>query len=238
MLIAAFLLLVFRKFGGSGYFEGTLRPEALAGHPYLSVYGDYYWFLACFVVLGVLPVLLSLPRALRPRYLGTGLGDWRFGLKWTALLLVVMLPVVGVASRLTTFWQYYPINGVLANQAARFLAGLPGVPEAFALHFVGYELLYAIYFIGWEYFFRGYMVFGLYDRLGINGVFVANIPFALLHAGKPFPEALGSIIAGVALGLFALRTRSFWYCFVLHALVAWSMDAAAVIRRAENLTGS
>lgn len=239
VLIAAAILLVFyRKFGRSGYFEAVLRPETLRHHPYLSVYGDYYWFLACLFILGVVPWLIGLPRAVRPRYSGLGLGDWRFGLKWTVVLVGAMVPIVTLVSRWPTFWQYYPLNGVLATQAARWLAGLPGVPETFVLHFVVYELLYAVYFIGWEYFFRGFLVFGLYDRLGVHGVFVANVPFALLHFGKPFPEALGSILAGIALGLFALRARSFWYCFSVHALVAWTMDAAAILRRVQNLTGS
>lgn len=238
MTLGALLLVLFRKFGGSGYFENTLRPLKMKQAPYLSVYGDYYWFLACFVLLGLLPVLLSLPRPVRPRAWGLGLGDWRFGFRWTAILCAVMVPVVGIASRFSTFWRYYPINGRLGRQAARVLAGMPeGVPETFWAHFIGYELLYGLYFVGWEYFFRGYMTFGLYARMGVNGILVANIPFALLHVGKPFPEALGSILAGIALGLFALRARSFWYCWALHAAVAWSMDGAAIIRRAEALTG-
>lgn len=237
MLWSALLLLVFRKFGGSGYFESTLRPDALKGDPYLSVYGDYYWFLSCFFLLGVLPKLLSSPRGLRPPETGTGLGDWRFGLRWVGILSAVMVPVVLVASRFSTFWRYYPINNLLGVQAAAWLNGDPGAPEGFVAHFLGYELLYGLYFVGWEYFFRGYMTFGLYARMGVNGILVANIPFALLHLGKPFPEALGSIVAGIALGLFALRARSFWYCAVIHILVAWTMDLASILRRAQEVAG-
>jgi len=238
LVVSAVLLLVFRKFGGSGYYETTVRPESLKGDPYLSVYGDYYWFLSCFVLLGVLPVLLSSPRRLRPDRWGLGLGDWRFGLRWIAILCGVMVPVVVIASRFSTFWCYYPLNNLLGQQAAKVLAGVgAGVPESFWAHFLAYELLYALYFVGWEYFFRGFMTFGLYARMGVNGVLVANIPFALLHVGKPFPEALGSIVAGIALGLFALRARSFWYCWVLHVAIAWTMDAAAIIRRIEQVAG-
>ena len=236
LLVCTLLLVFFRKFGGSGYFEVELRPSALAGHPYLSVYGDWYWFVGCFLWLGLVPLVASIPRALRPRELGLGLGDWRFGLTGLAILLGVMLPIVVVASRFGTFWQFYPLNGALREQAGQWLVG-QAVPEAFLWHFVVYEILYGLYFVGWEYFFRGFMTFGLHARLGVNGVLIANIPFALLHVGKPFPEALGSIVAGVALGLFALRARSFWYCFILHAVIAWTMDAAALARRAQMLTG-
>jgi hypothetical protein len=236
LLVSALLLVWFRKFGGSGYFETDLRPEALASHPYLSVYGDWYWFAGCFFWLGLVPVLLSGRRALRPQALGLGLGDWRFGLKWLGVLVGVMVPVVLIASRFSTFWRFYPLNGTLGHQAGQWVAGQP-VPDDFLLHFVVYELLYALYFVGWEFFFRGFMTFGLHARMGVHGLLVANIPFALLHVGKPFPEALGSIVAGVALGLFALRARSFWYCFILHTAIAWTMDAAAIARRAQELGG-
>lgn len=239
LTVSSVLLVVFRKFGGSSYFEASLRPEALKGHPYLSVYGDYYWFLACFVLLGALPLVLSLPKGVRPEQMGLGLGDWRFGLKCTLALVLVMVPVVVIASRFSTFWRYYPLNHTLALQAARWVAdvGVADLPDGFMRHFLAFELLYAVYFIGWEFFFRGYMTFGLHARMGVHGVFVANIPFALLHVGKPFPEALGSIVAGIALGLFALRARSFWYCFLVHAAIAWTMDLAAIVRRAETLAG-
>lgn len=230
MSAAAVLLLLFRKFGGSGTFEHALRPASWRHHPYLTVYGDYYWFLACFFLLGVLPWILTRPRALRPASLGLGIGDWRFGLKWLAILYGAMLPVVAVAALTTTFSRYYPLNGLMADQASQFLAGAP-TPSGFVITFLLYELLYGVYFLGWEFFFRGYLTFGLYERLGVNGVLIGNIPFVLMHAGKPFPEALGSLLGGLALGLFALRARSFWYGWLLHALVAWSMDACAVLAR-------
>jgi membrane protease YdiL (CAAX protease family) len=60
--------------------------------------------------------------------------------------------------------------------------------------------------------------------MGRMAAFVQMMPFALLHFGKPPEEMLGSVIAGVALGLLALRTRSFWYGALVHAAVALSMD--------------
>lgn len=236
LLGAALLLTLFRKYGGSGTFEHELSSEALRTHPRLSVYGDYYWFLACFTLLGLVPVLFQLPRPLRPDNLGLGLGDWRFGLKWIFILYGIMLPLVLGASRFSTFWKYYPLNDALGAEAAQWLAHGQAPPD-FWWHFLLYELLYALYFIGWEYFFRGYLTFGLYARMGGLSVLVANIPFALLHAGKPLPEALGSVIAGVALGFFALKTRSFWYCFLLHVGIAWTMDACAIERKAAALLG-
>ena len=53
-------------------------------------------------------------------------------------------------------------------------------------------------------------------------------PFAVMHLGKAELETLGSIIAGVALGILSLRTRSFLYGFVLHATIAVFMDVLSV----------
>lgn len=232
---ASLILLVYRKFGRATTFEGTLRPESLAQDPYLSLYGDAYWFLTSLFLLGLLPfLLLRIPR-LAPSRSGVGLGDWRFGLKVLVPTFVAMVVIVAVASRFDVFSGYYPLNAKIGEEAAHYFGGTGGAPEAFLGRFLAYELLYGLYFVGWEYFFRGFLLFGLYDRLGMNGILVGNIPFALLHVSKPFPEALGSIVAGLALGVFALRTRSFWYPCLLHVGVAWTMDAAAIQRRAEIL---
>jgi hypothetical protein len=42
---------------------------------------------------------------------------------------------------------------------------------------------------------------------------------------------VGSILAGVALGLVSLVTRSIWPGAFLHILVAWGMDASVLFRR-------
>ena len=85
-------------------------------HHYLTVYGDYYWFLACFFLLGVVPLLISKLRPLRPPSLGLGLGDARFGIKWLAILYGAMVPVIAIASLSPTFSLYYPINGLLGSK--------------------------------------------------------------------------------------------------------------------------
>jgi hypothetical protein len=185
------------------------------------------------VLLGIIPyvtlrALIRRDPGLAPE-LGLGLGDRRYGLTGAAVLLAVMLPVIFVASRSPDFYRYYPLSEWLGRRAAGYAS--TGQPADWLVWMVTYELAYAVYFLGWEYFFRGYLTFGLHARMGVMGVFVGNIPFALMHASKPFPEAMGSILAGLALGLFALRARSFWYAWAVHVLAAWSMDLLALERR-------
>jgi membrane protease YdiL (CAAX protease family) len=55
-----------------------------------------------------------------------------------------------------------------------------------------------------------------------------GVPFGILHAGKPMPEACGAIIASVVLGWLAMRTRSSWYGFAPHASIAITMGLLAV----------
>lgn len=166
----------------------------------------------------------------RPDFgLGLGLGDRRYGLKGSALLLAFMLPVIFVASRDASFYRYYPISDWLGDKAVDYATS--GQPSDWLVWLVVYELAYAVYFLGWEYFFRGFLTLGLHARMGIMGIFVGNIPFALMHANKPFAEALGSVVAGLALGVFALRARSFWYAWGVHVVAALAMDLLALERR-------
>jgi membrane protease YdiL (CAAX protease family) len=54
------------------------------------------------------------------------------------------------------------------------------------------------------------------------------IPYCMIHFGKPVPEALAAIFAGVVLGVLALRSGSFYLGVVLHCVVALLMDLLAV----------
>jgi membrane protease YdiL (CAAX protease family) len=82
-----------------------------------------------------------------------------------------------------------------------------------------YEAAYVLfYYIAWEFFFRGFLLFPLAKRFGgMNAVLIQTISSCLVHIGKPEAEIFGSIFAGIIFGVLALRTRSFWYGFALHA---------------------
>lgn len=191
--------------GLAGFVEKCTAPVA-----------DYvYWFTGSLVLFFVVPLLAARPFRLRPADLGVGFGDWRYGLKATALLYAVMLPFVVGASFSSAFNGHYPMCGG-AVTSWRSLGT--------------YEAAYASYFIGWEFVYRGLLCAALYPRLGAPVILLHTIPFAVMHAGKPEPEAYGSIIAGLALGAVAVRARSFWYGALLHAGVAFTMDALALLQ--------
>jgi membrane protease YdiL (CAAX protease family) len=151
-------------------------------------------------------------------------GDWRFGLKIVLLFVAVMLPILWFASADPSFRQVYPHAEIVKTNWSYFLI---------------YEAFFFLYFTGWEFIWRGYMLFGLEKRFGaVNAVLIQTLPFVILHFGKPFAESFGAIVAGIALGALALRTRSYWYCVVTHWLVMLSIDLLATFRTRTGIEGT
>jgi membrane protease YdiL (CAAX protease family) len=222
VLIASSALLVISHYqGATGYFHNVVGNR-LDGHPALTAMSFGWWFFSSFVLYMIVPLILSFALRLPfTRGYGMGLGDWRAGLKVSGLFLLVMLPAAFIASKTAAFNNAYP----LAGSGAYTLAPPGGKGQVSVPLFVMYELGYCAYFVGWEFMFRGWMVNGLLTKFGRPGAVLIPVgAFAIMHLGKAEPEALGSIIAAVALAILALRTRSFWYGFLVHAAVAVWMD--------------
>lgn len=220
ILGACTFLMIGHYQGSTGFFRRNFGP-AFVDHPAAPALPYFWWFGSSAVLFIALPLLLSaVTKGSFTRRYGLGIGDWRAGLKISAVFLAVMLPVAWIASYTPLFKTHYP----LAGQGA-FTLRIDGQDVRSAGLFLLYEAGYILYFIGWEFMFRGWMTNALLPRFGRAGaVLIPTAPFALMHLGKPEPEALGSLVAGVALGVLALRTRSFWYGAGVHIVVAVFMD--------------
>jgi hypothetical protein len=131
-------------------------------------------------------------------------------------LLVLVLPVIVWASFSPAFLRAYP----LYRQAGRSLFEL-----------VAWETEYVLMFFATEFFFRGYLLFGLRRAFGSLAIFVAMVPYCMWHFTKPATEALGSIVAGLALGTLALASRTIWGGVLLHVAVALTMDFSALLQK-------
>jgi membrane protease YdiL (CAAX protease family) len=219
------LLIISHYQGGTGAI-GTVFGGRFNDHPAAGAISHFYWFGASLFLYLVMPLLLSTAtRGSFHRSYGMGLGDWRAGFTVAGLFLAVMLPAVYVASTMKAFQGQYPLAGI----AAYTLQPKDGLAKLSWSLFLIYECGYFLYFVGWEFFFRGWMLNGLLPTFGRAGALLIPVaPFAIMHLGKAELEALGSIIAGLALGLLALRTRSFWYGALVHGIVAVFMDLLAV----------
>ncbi len=215
LLASAVLLTLHRKYSRTGIFRKHLSGffddlPLDVSHPY------YYWFLSTALTLFLLPVIVSV-FGTRQRLIDYGirLGKQKLGWSVTLSAWVLMLPVIILAVVVyPPFQDKYPFCKEVAGSWQAFLP---------------YQLAYGVYMFSWEFFFRGFMLFGLEKRFGNYSILIQTIPFAVMHFSKPLPEALGSIIAGLLLGVLALETRSFIYGAAIHWLVAMTMDTVCVI---------
>ncbi len=149
-----------------------------------------------------------------PAKLGLEWGEARLWARYVLLFGLVMgAAILAVTWLDPSFASYYRHHRPARESVATFLA---------------YAACYAVYLFGWEYFYRGFLLFGLEPRLGDFAAVVQAVPFALLHVGKPELETYSSIAGGVILGVLALRTRSMWPCFLLHAFVALWMSVCVL----------
>lgn len=180
-----------------------------------ELWGFVWWagWRACgYVLVPILVIKLLLP--------GEKLADYNLSfkgffshIKLYAGMFLLIFPVVLWASTTPAFRHMYPFYR-FANRSYGDL--------------IKWELIYAAQFTSLEFFFRGFILQGLRRALGANAVFVMAVPYCMIHYGKPFPETIGAIFAGIILGTFAMRTKSIWGGVMIHVGVAISMDMLAM----------
>jgi membrane protease YdiL (CAAX protease family) len=178
-----------------------------------------YWAVWCTVVYAVIP-LLVVRFVLREPLSSVGWSLRGIGrdVPIYGAMLAVVLPLVWVMSGTPHFLDTYPFYD-------------PRNDASLWPRFWTFEALYALQFVSLEFFFRGFLLQGTRGALGYFAVFAAMIPYVMIHFGKPLPETLGAIIAGLVLGHLALKSRSVWLGIATHVIVATSMDFAALLRR-------
>ncbi|MFL5752320.1 MAG: type II CAAX prenyl endopeptidase Rce1 family protein [Bacteroidia bacterium] len=153
----------------------------------------------------------------KPADFGLRLGFEKGGWKLYLLMLCFMIPLVLYFSGTQSFQDRYPFYNIKQG-------------ELLWPNFWTWELFYFSQFFCLEFFFRGFMVNGLKNKLGIYSVFVMTIPYCMIHFGKPMPETIAAIVAGIVLGFLSFRNNSIFLGFFLHISVALSMDLAALWR--------
>ena len=215
LYLVAGLVLWFNRFYSWDSFGWTgIEPTEFRG------YWNRVWW-AC-----VVSASYAVPPALYVKFvLGHRLRDYGFALKGllSHLPLYVFFfgcvaPFVVVLSGTDHFLSAYP----LAKAAGTTWTML-----------IVWELAYALQFITLEFFFRGFLIFGPRRTLGAWVVPMMAMPYLMLHFQKPALEAFGSIIAGMALGMVALWSRSIYAGMVIHIAVAWSMDLLALYHKGD-----
>jgi hypothetical protein len=144
-------------------------------------------------------------------------------LKPYVILLLLMIPLIALASFDENFLRQYP--SLKSNTAADYLSW----PKWITV--VLFELAYAWDFVSVELIFRGFMVIGMIKVMGKGSILPMVVLYAFYHFGKPPGEAIGSVFGGYILGVIAFYTRSILGGVLIHVGVAWIMDGFAFLQK-------
>jgi membrane protease YdiL (CAAX protease family) len=210
LLWAPLVLTTWRYYGASGLFPGQpASPTAFLGNPAQA--SELYGFLSSFVLLGLVSLaIVTLAFGEPLASYGVAIGDWRFGLKALAVTAPVIVLLSALAARAPGFPAQYPLYRGACASASAFLV---------------HATAYLAYYIGFETFFRGFVQFGLRERLGDSyAILVQTALSCLVHIGKPSGEIYGAIIGGLAFGFVAFRSRSLLYVILAHWILGISLD--------------
>jgi len=230
--ITALVLTLQEYYGGRGMYEEHIRPflraleatdkEGLGRFVNLRKYGELYnyawWaFTRCagYIAFPMVAWKIFFPKdslldmGLRTR--GFLRHAWIYG-----LCLLVVLPAMYIVASAPDFGTYYPFYKLSSRSWFDFMC---------------WEAMYIAQFFALEIFFRGFWLTGLRTTLGSGAIFAMCVPYCMIHYGKPYLEAAGAVVAGIALGSLAMRTKSIYSGFLVHITVALSMDLLALANR-------
>lgn len=223
-LLLIHYLKYFNAFKASLYFLGNITTDSpshyydiLVQNGFIRLAGYAWW--TGWHVIGY----LVLPYFFIKKILGLSIRDmgWRWNdtgahsKDYVYLLSPILFFIVLVSFR-SDFLNHYPFY----KQSSRSW-----------FDFASWEILYLTQFICLEFFFRGFFVNALRPAIGVNAVWVMCVPYLMIHFPKLWIEATGAILFGFFLGLLALRSRSIWGGFFVHAGIAVSMDLASLIQQ-------
>lgn len=190
---------------------------ALRENPFAELIYHGWWTTAHAITFVLIPYIV-LKFFLKQSIVDFG---WRWGdthkhWKGYAMLLAPILVGVVVVSFRDDFRTHYPFY----DNAGRSFVDL-----------LTWECLYLTQFACLEFFFRGYMVQTLRPYYGSAAIWIMVVPYLMIHFPKPWLEATGAIFFGLFLGILALRSRSIWGGFCVHAGIAVGMDIMSLVQQ-------
>ena len=196
----------------SNYWEIQLRHHEFI---HLAAYGWWtLWHIIGYVVIPFFIIRYALKTSFTD--MGWRFNDTRKHWKGYLLLLTPILFFIFLVSFREDFINHYPFY----KKAGRSW-----------FDFITWEILYLTQFICLEFFFRGFIINALRPAMGANAVWMMCVPYLMIHFPKLWMEATGAILFGLFLGILALRSRSIWGGFFVHAGVAVGMDVASLLRQ-------
>lgn len=138
-------------------------------------------------------------------------------------ILLILVPIIAIASFETGFKNYYPTYK--PNTVSEVLGWPEFLPPLL------YEIAYGMDFFNVEFMFRGLMVIGISQIIGKEAILPMVCTYCALHFGKPIGESISSIFGGYILGVVAFYTRNIWGGVMVHIGLAWMMEVAAGLQK-------
>ncbi len=157
--------------------------------------------------------------------------DWFHSFIYFAILPLVLIPIIlrrnpldfGLRFGNPKIWGFYVAITCLIAVPVLFVASLAPSLQGFYkeenFSFIQYLLISIVGLFAQEFLLRGFLLFGLKEKLGELAIVVQIIPFVLMHFGKPELETLSTVITGLYFGYVAYRGNSFWPAFIIHLFI-------------------
>ncbi len=192
-------------------FQESLFQKIWSGEELLFWIQSLNWVVRVFVVLIPLYIIWRLKdKDHQPFYGSKKLKENKPYL----LMLLIMVPLIAVASTQNDFLAMYP--------KAKFLTRFDLHPKQ--VHYLIYELCYGFDFVSIEYFFRGFIILSLAKICGQRCIIPMACFYCTIHFGKPFGEAISSFWGGLLLGIISFNTKSIRGGLMVHLGIAWLME--------------
>jgi len=159
-----------------------------------------FWGHVVIVLLSylLLPLAVALALGFSPGDVGFKRPN-RTGMRWFILLFVLSVPLSLYGTTVPSMREYYPVfsySGPLG-----FLLGELGMGLVMLAH---------------EVFYRGFLLFPLARKNRWLSVVLQDIPYTIVHLGKPGIEVPYAFVAGIIFAKMDLDGESFLPSFLLH----------------------
>lgn len=140
------------------------------------------------------------------------------------IMLLILAPIIFVASQFSSFTDFYP---VYKRSGGERFANFYEINEWYSV--LIYEFFYLSDFLNTELLFRGFLIVGVARFIGKDAVLCMVGAYVVLHFGKPVGETISSIFGGYFLGIFAYYTKNIWGGVFIHTGTALLMELFAFI---------
>lgn len=205
ILVSSAVLLTLAWYPGYYTFFWQWGGKALQQHKQgLWLAHGYQFVMDLLLLVGVPWIIIRWVLRENLRDFGVCLGDWRFALRYLAVVCVLMAPVLYWTGQDPAFYKEYPL--------VRHLYGQSGWSSMLL-----WTCTYLVYYVAWEFHFRGFQQLGMEKRVGpVLAILFQMLASTLIHVRKPFGETFSAIFGAFLIGILVWRSRSILWGIFLH----------------------